>query len=398
MIKDSEFNPIDAEEIVRIFSFPRLVGSEGEHKAMNLIDAKFDEIGMKYTKEPFMATKFWVSDFFRLGVIFVFLLLAVMVILSIIAPVWNILVLFVILAFAIYGLRLAGGENIKPIGKLIPTNNLIAKIPPTHEKKRLLIYLGHHDSKSQPLRTIQRTAFVTFGAASLLIVLLIFITQAIMTIFSASPFPNAALFTGYGFVGITALCCIPLAINDVKNLSPGALDNASSIATLFQLMKYYQTHPLKHTELWFLLTGGEEIGMMGAHEFVQKHKDEFRTQPTFALNFDMVGCKGCPIEVLASAGFPKPKRISPFLAKLAKSAAIEHGFPFRKFYLPIGAATDRFLFSRTGVEALDFINQKAAFETHSKNDTPEKYDPRLGTQVAIVAAEIGTVLDSQPGG
>lgn len=390
-----EFDPKKAENMVKSLSFPRLAGTEGEKKAMEIIDSKFNEIGIKFNKEAFNATKFWVSDFFRIGVILVFILVSLIVILSIFAPIWNALIIFLTLGFATYALRLAAGENIRPIGKLIPTNNLLAKIPAMEQRTQILIYSGHHDSKSQPLTTIQRAACVTIGGAALLLVIIIFFTQAIMSLFSNLSFPKFILYFGYVCVGIITIAAIPLAINDVKNDSPGALDNASAIATLYMLLKYFKSHPLKHTELWFLLTGGEEIGMMGAHEFVQKHKHEFIPNSTYNINFDMVGCKGCPIEVMSTAGFPKPKQISPYLTQLAKSSANKHGFPFREFYLPIGGATDRFLFSKAGVDALDFINQKAAFTTHSKADTPDNYASDLGCNVAIIAIDMGKEIDSK---
>jgi hypothetical protein len=390
---DYNFDPKDAENIVHELSFPRLAGTEGEQKAMERIESKFKEIGVEFKKEPFNATKFWVSDFFRLGVIFIFILVSILVVLSIFAPEWNTLIIITTLVFAIYALRLAAGENIKPIGKLIATNNLLTKIPSQDQKRRILIYMGHHDSKSQPLTTIQRTICVTIGGASLLLVIIIFFVHSVFSIISTGSFPNVVIYTGYGFIGIVAIAAIPLAFNDVGNESPGALDNASSIATIYMLMKYFKSNPLKHTELWFLLTGAEEIGMMGAHEFVYKHRDEFIPNSTFAINFDMIGCKSCPIEVMATAGFPKPKKISPFLTQLAKKSAIKHNFPFREFYLPIGAATDRFLLTKVGVDALDFINQLAAFKTHSKNDTPNKFDANLAFQVGIVAADMGLEID-----
>ncbi len=56
---------------------------------------------------------------------------------------------------------------------------------------------------------------------------------------------------------------------------PGANDNASGVATLLDLMRYYKNNPTKHSVAFFFFTG-EEIGLLGSKYYVE--------HPLFDLN------------------------------------------------------------------------------------------------------------------
>ncbi|GAC1689766.1 MAG: hypothetical protein NVS9B9_11840 [Ktedonobacteraceae bacterium] len=67
----------------------------------------------------------------------------------------------------------------------------------------------------------------------------------------------------------------------------GANDNASGVAVLLSLAEQMVQTPLEHTEIWFVATGGEEIGLVGARALANKHGKALKDAYFFAV--DTVG-------------------------------------------------------------------------------------------------------------
>jgi hypothetical protein len=68
----------------------------------------------------------------------------------------------------------------------------------------------------------------------------------------------------------------------------GADDNASGVATVIELARYFKAHPIKNYNLIFMAFSGEEKGLLGSSAFVKSeffHLDQLEVM----LNFDMVG-------------------------------------------------------------------------------------------------------------
>ncbi|HXE53847.1 MAG TPA: M20/M25/M40 family metallo-hydrolase [Tepidisphaeraceae bacterium] len=71
---------------------------------------------------------------------------------------------------------------------------------------------------------------------------------------------------------------------------PGATDNASGVAAVFELARQWMNSPpADDVELVVLLTGCEESGMLGAAAWIDSHRDELRHLPTVYLNIDGIG-------------------------------------------------------------------------------------------------------------
>ncbi len=68
---------------------------------------------------------------------------------------------------------------------------------------------------------------------------------------------------------------------------PGANDNASGVAMLLSLAKYYAAHPQPYS-IAFICFSGEEAGLLGSHFFVE-HPLLPLTHIRFMVNMDIVG-------------------------------------------------------------------------------------------------------------
>ncbi|GAG71479.1 unnamed protein product, partial [marine sediment metagenome] len=108
------------------------------------------------------------------------------------------------------------------------------------------------------------------------------------------------------------------------NKSPGALDNASGMAIVFELSSFFIENPLNYLNIWFCQFSAEELGTMGARVFLDEYENQFVKGKVFQINFDMVSCKSHKnnrIEYIQSYGIGKRKIYSPILNKLILLAA-----------------------------------------------------------------------------
>lgn len=68
---------------------------------------------------------------------------------------------------------------------------------------------------------------------------------------------------------------------------PGANDNASGIALMLSLMKYFADHPIDYSVL-FIATSAEELGLVGASYYAQNPLFDL-SKIKFLINFDLAG-------------------------------------------------------------------------------------------------------------
>lgn len=86
-------------------------------------------------------------------------------------------------------------------------------------------------------------------------------------------------------------------------LFPGANDNASGMAMMLSLAKYYSEHTPKYTTA-FIAFGGEELGLLGSKYFVEHPLFEL-SSIKFLLNFDLAGTGDEGIQVVNGSVYRK---------------------------------------------------------------------------------------------
>ncbi|MHA1869863.1 MAG: M28 family peptidase, partial [Promethearchaeota archaeon] len=271
---NNEFNKEKLRKIVEELAFPRLTGSDGAKKAVDYCKSLFKEIDINLNSEKFYATKFYVGALLQGVAVLAIILTILMTYLFVSYIPYNLIILFIVLGIlAALAPKIGGSGELKPIGKKIETENLWASIPAKKERTGYIILMGHHDSKSQTLSTVQRSAsyvFLFVGLIFMILVQLIYGLIALVSLLRNTSFilPNWVKIANYIFAAITILSSIPLMLNFLGNKSPGALDNASSVAVLYELARVLRENPLENYEVIIVITGAEELGMIGAREFV----------------------------------------------------------------------------------------------------------------------------------
>jgi len=88
-----------------------------------------------------------------------------------------------------------------------------------------------------------------------------------------------------------------------KTFFPGANDNASGVAQVLSLAKYYAAHPQPYT-MAFILFSGEEIGLLGSKYFTEHPLVPLKSI-RFLINLDLEGTGIDGITVVNATIYPK---------------------------------------------------------------------------------------------
>ncbi|NQU18356.1 MAG: M20/M25/M40 family metallo-hydrolase [Candidatus Saganbacteria bacterium] len=387
----SGFDDIKMEQIVKKLSFPRLTGSAGEAKAVGYCKKLFSEIGIVLFEDEFVATRFWFGSMLQLFSVRHIVAVIVSALFFLKYPYWNlVLIPFLAISYVLLLLFVLGAMGKRIPGKAILTRNLRARISAARVKKGDIILVGHHDSKSQTLTSFQRVLFYLISSISVTIALAIFFVSPLFLLLGLFSLPLVFKLIAYLSAIVAIMALIPLALNRLGNDSLGALDNASSVAVIYELARDLKKNPLNNYDVTILFTGAEELGMLGARAFVDKYIGQFSPGQTFVINFDMVGDNGCKmVSVLKTI-----RSGSGLLEKLAFDAAAKENLAIKSFFLLIGASTDSYIFSKKGYETIDFVSREASISTHGREDLPERFDGKIASGYCRTARGMMRKLDN----
>ncbi|MBD3197007.1 MAG: M28 family peptidase [Candidatus Lokiarchaeota archaeon] len=379
--------------LMKKWCIPRLPGSEGSYLIVERLEEDFKELEFIQNEQKFPVFK---SDTtLKLGRKFLYLSIMIAAFLLLF---WFafLISLIMLIPIGIYLLRFKSYQNhsetcaqreekqTNPDEKIdFYQTNLIYRLKPKKEVKKTIILIAHHDSKSQTFPTEYRVYFALSIVSIFLFMLTIYFICIIFELIGINQHTWLRPLT-FVLGWINTLIFLTLSFNKTSNDSPGALDNASGLYILWRTGNEIQKAKLMNTEVWLILTGAEEIGQIGAAEFLNEYREEFSKSTTYIMNFEMVGLKNTDLQALRAYSFPKMKILSPFLLPLAKKAAKSMNIDFKGWYLPIGANTDGILFRKEGYKAIDFVTKKAGKYTHLKKDDYNLIDPDIiETQVEL---------------
>ena len=126
---------------------------------------------------------------------------------------------------------------------------------------------------------------------------------------------------------------------------PGANDNASGVALLLSLAKYYAAHPLKYS-VGFILFAGEEAGLVGSKYYTENPLVPLKNI-RFLINTDLAGTGDEGITVVNATEFPN---------EFALMTKINDENKYLTKVNPRGKAanSDHYFFTEKGVPAFFF--------------------------------------------
>ena len=385
-----------------------MAGSEGEKKAVNLTYKLFEEIGFK--KNQIVKQSFTFSDFYSMTLMKLLLTLNLVLVLNLLVfsyihgAITMVLVIFItmVVYLIIKGLKhpeISGfwGEY---FGETLSSTNVFTKIPAkkiTEKDAGNIIVSAHLDSKSQSYNTFWRVVLykITFYSGIMLIVDYIFYFIILFGNLDVSFF--ITIYGGWISIVLVSVSNICLLFLNTHNKSPGALDNASGMAIVFELSSFFIENPLDYLNIWFCQFSAEELGTMGARVFLDEYENLFDKGKVFQINFDMVSCKSHKnnrIEYIQSYGIGMHKIYSPILNKYILLAAKGKHINVKKIHASTGAHSDTVPFRLRKYDVVDIFTEAASLYTHTVKDTPDKVDPKILLDTCILFKETIKMIDN----
>lgn len=394
---DNYHEEIAYQQTKHIAQWKRFIGSEGEIKAKEYINGQFTELGIDCRREPFTATRFLTEILLRIGLALIAgltLLSSYLYMIGLFS--FSLLTTLILLGILLVASVLWTGSSLgSGIGKKYELENLLGHLKAKNPNpKRTVVIMSHYDTKSQTFPLIFRVVLFIFGAlGSLLIVfyLVIFASIRLFTILNYSD--GLALFT---FAFIISLCNILLLFNFTSNKSVGATDNAAAVGVQMALIRNLLDSPPENTDVYFLSTTAEEIGLIGAIAFIDQHEKDFDKETTYFLNYDVIGGEG-NIILHTKYGLP-PKKTSPEINEILQEIAKEKGLKVGTQYLPVGASADHLPILKKGFKTtwIQTGDRKVTTKIHTTKDNMDLITKESLRTAIILGFEFIQKIDKKP--
>ncbi|HEU4996208.1 MAG TPA: M28 family peptidase [Gemmatimonadaceae bacterium] len=219
---------------------------------------------------------------------------------------------------------------------------------------------AHLDSKSQPVPTLVRSAGLAVGLAGAVATAALALAVALGATLNPIAWALAAM--------VTLVGAIPVVLSTVGTRSPGALDNASGVATVIAAAGDLAAM----NGVGVLITDAEELGLAGARAW-----STVEGRGT-VLNCDGVDDVGRVTVMHVGA---RPRALAEAVARAAEST----GVPYTQRRMILGVLTDSAAFADAGMPSVTFSRGtwRTLARVHSKRDDLAHL---AGTGIAETAA------------
>jgi hypothetical protein len=348
------------KDLLQSLARPRLTGSTGAQEVADIVHERFTRLGYQIQDYPFTFST-WPGRFAvsAAGVVFLAGSLGAAALLNMRQPGVALVILLVTLLLAgAIAVLAAPLTNILPFGK-ITGNNMLAAKPGAVPR---YIFMAHLDSKSQPIP-------LAFRGPAIILALLAWIAFTVFALLGLLDpvWIRTDINTLLGVISLIA--GVLLIFCWVENRSPGALDNASGVATVLGIAEAER----EHDDVAFLITDAEELGLVGARNIARK------LNPVFGvINVDGVDDAG-PVYVLEKFGVPA-RHIAPHLVASILQAAEKLDLPAQRRNVPFGLLLDHLPMARANLPAVTLM--RGSFASLRRVHRPtDSLDHMTGTGV-----------------
>jgi hypothetical protein len=274
-----------------------------------------------------------------------------------------------------------------------PSQNVVGVVPAGEKMWQRVVLLGHLDTHRTPIfysSTAWHRLFVGLVGAT-------FVSMAV----GAPAYAMLAL-TGWAWlqwvVGLAAaaqLFGLGMCLHaDLTPFGPGANDNASGAGSVLALGERLVRDPLRHTEVWLVADGCEELGCYGAAALVERNGDELRDAYFIALDIVGAGDPG----FLVSDGLLRKYPVDRELLAIGRQIAAQR--PELGAFEHVGLAyTDTAVLLKRGFRGLtiDALRREGVGGAywHQMADTVDKIEPDCLRRVHEFVWEMLQRLDGE---
>jgi hypothetical protein len=293
---------------------------------------------------------------------------------------WGAIAALVVALPSLFSVLLELAFRANPLRWLLPkgpSQNVWGLIPSADEAREQVVIMGHLDSHRTPLAFSTDRWVKLFGT---LVPLALVSSLLLIVLFAIGVATEGWLWrVASAPLGLITLGLLSITLQaDRTPYSAGANDNASGAAVVLSIAERLARHPLRHTAVWAVLSGCEEVGCYGAETFARNHGRELGKAIWIVL--DSVGGLGAGPAYLTSETFLLACRSDPDLLALADRVA--GGSPDLGAYSHAfaGAYTEGAIGVKHGFRVLTFVGSRrdgALPEWHRPTDTVENVDPAV---------------------
>ena len=284
-------------------------------------------------------------------------------------------------------------EFIDGLLKKKSSENVVGRISPDGDLKRIIAFSGHHDSAMEfnLLRYFKVAGYAIVVVGGIGILALWAVLAIIAFVISLAGLAQGII---YEIALYLLVIGIPLLVllwcftwwGERANNVPGAVDNLSAVAVVLAIGRYVKQHPEivpANTEIRLVSFGCEEAGLRGAYRYAARHKEELLAVDSEHVNMDGIQS---PKTVMIYAFEPTTRTAhSPDVTRKIYDAAIGEdlkAFKFgeRKADRMAGfftGGTDATALSKAKIVAGSFgsMNFRAYFNHyHTRRDTPDRIE------------------------
>jgi hypothetical protein len=287
-------------------------------------------------------------------------------------------------------------EFIDPLFKSRNSQNVIGKIYPKEEVKKILIFSGHHDSALQfNLLTHLKIGYpiiLFLGLGVMFLWLIVSIVILLLTLIGLFFYEIFFIFVLILFlIGTPAFVGLFFFVSFGKkaNKVPGAVDNLSAVAIVLAIGKYLKNHKEiipKNTEIRLVSFGCEEAGLRGAFRYVEEHYNELKKYDAQCVNMDGIHSKD-NISIIDFEPTTRTKHSDVVVQKVInaaknseiklQSSGLGGSSKLEKLFGQITGGTDAAAFSKAKIKAVNItamdLKQMLGFY-HQPTDTVDKIE------------------------
>jgi hypothetical protein len=177
------------------------------------------------------------------------------------------------------------------------SQNVLAKMKSESNAKRKMVICAHYDSSKSSLAFHPK--FVkSFRGSFLAVTYSMFAVPIIYFVgFLLNYHPQywsslkgAIWYSSFPFAACIVFALVILIHREISGkYVKGASDNASGVSAMLDVAEKLSKNPPKSTEVLFLATGAEEVGLVGMTHFLDRYKKELPKKETYIINIDNVG-------------------------------------------------------------------------------------------------------------
>lgn len=255
-----------------------------EREAADLLSQHLVDMGADVRLEPFRTPKTYVTVVYWLigGVVLGLLLIRP-------GAWWTpaLIWVYVVMAWLYFNWRYS---PVVQFPVLHTAHNVVGRWAATAGEGRVkkLILMAHYDTA--PVSALYGSSQRIFRA-SLIVSLLLMLVAAILGTLEAFGFGWEWLrYVRYGLIGYFIIQAITGTIGYyIHGYTNGASDNATGVVAALETANRLRKDKPADVDLEIVLTSAEEVGMIGAYQYVERHHKEWPVNQTAAINFDTLG-------------------------------------------------------------------------------------------------------------